>query len=231
MKFIYLIVFTLVTSINAQTMSIFIKATNSGWYPEFLKPVVKNITMDSTNKRILDIGTGPGTLPKMLNATNSNLEIIGIDIDSSMIKEAQKIPLSNNVSFQHQKINSALEFPSNQFDVVSFCSVLFLLDSEVRNNLLSEALRVVKPNGKIIVLTPTGIKPIYSSFIEVWRYPFSSNNFTFIIWKIATSRSGRKWKKQKWLEEYSKIKKLNYEWNLTFNNNASIEIITKSFNN
>jgi hypothetical protein len=106
-----------------------------------------------------------------------------------------------------------------------------LIDDNIKTELMNEALRVLRPNGKIIILTPSGKKPILSSFIEVWRYKFSFSNFTFPIWKIATTGGGRKWQRQKWLENYAIENQLNYTVNLTFNNNAIIEIISKKINN
>jgi len=214
-------------SLKAQNMSIFSKATKSGWYPEFLKPVVETITDNSENHTILDIGTGPGTLPEMLIKKDSDLQITGIDIDSTMITEAKSRLSHKNASFRIQKINSPLEFANEQFDVVTFCSVLFLLDDTIKTELLNEAVRVLKENGRIIILTPSGKKPILTAFIEVWRYKFSLNNFTFPIWKIATTSGGRKWQKRKWLESYAKENQLKYSASTTFNNNATIETITK----
>lgn len=220
---------TIITAM-AQNISVFSKATKSGWYTEFLNPVINVITRNAEQTKILDIGTGPGTLPQMLIAKDSSLQIIGIDIDSVMIDEARRRFAHKNVSYQNQKINAALDFPNNQFDVVTFCSVLFLVDDSTKTNLMNEAIRVLKPNGKIIILTPSGRKSILSSFLEVWKYPFSLNNFTFPIWKIATTRGGRKWQRQKWLESYARDNHLNYTSTLTFNNNATLETISKHIN-
>ncbi|MEB2782989.1 class I SAM-dependent methyltransferase [Algoriphagus sp. C2-6-M1] len=234
MKYIYTTATTLtmtIITVTAQNMSIFSKATQSGWYPEFLNPVIDIITSNAEQTEILDIGTGPGTLPQMLIKKDSSLQIVGIDIDSVMIDEARRRFTHKNVTYQNQKINAALDFPDNQFDMVTFCSVLFLVDDNIKTNLMNEAMRVLKPNGKIIILTPSGRKSILSSFLEVWRYPFSFNNFTFPIWKIATTRGSRKWQRQKWLESYARDNQLNYTSTLTFNNNATLETISKHINN
>ena len=211
-------------------MSIFLRATKSGWYPQFLQPVVKVVLADPGNNKLLDIGTGPGTLPEMLIKEDSNLNITGIDSSTSMINEAGKRLKHKNVSFQYGKANERLPFANEVFDVVTFCSVLFLPDDTAKTFLLKEALRVLKPNGKIIILTPSGKKLNISAFAEVWQFPFSLNNWTFLVWKIVTSRSGRKWQQQKWLASYSEFKKLSYSTFLTFNRNASIEIINKTNN-
>jgi ubiquinone/menaquinone biosynthesis C-methylase UbiE len=213
---------------KAQNTSLFSKATKSGWYPQFLKPVVEAIVSNSKNNKVLDIGTGTGTLPQMLIKKDSSLEIIGIDINMAMIDEAKKRFSHKKVLFQYQEPNTALDFVDNQFDVITFCSVLFLVDDSAKTSLVNEALRVLKPEGKIIILTPSGKKTILSSFIEVWQFKYSLNNFTFPIWKIATTGKGRKWQVQKWLKNYANEKQLNYTFNLTFNNNATIEIISKN---
>lgn len=208
--------------------TIFLRATISGWYPKFLKPVSEIINIDTENKKILDIGTGPGTLPALLVKENPALQITGIDIDSNMITEAKNRVSHKNVSFQLQKVNQALEFEDNQFDIVTFCSVLFLLEEKTRSFLVYEALRVLKQNGKIIILTPSGKKTMLSSFVEIWDYPFSFMNWTFIIWKTVTSGRARIWRKEKWLHHISMKNNLFYHQKLVFNDNANLEIITKS---
>ncbi|MBK7029884.1 MAG: class I SAM-dependent methyltransferase [Bacteroidales bacterium] len=115
----------IIITVTAQNMSIFTKATRSGWYPEFLYPVMEEITIMGEKKEILDIGTGPGTLPQLLIMKDSGLQVTGIDIDSAMINEAKRRFIHNHVKYQNQKINESLEFDSEQFDVVTFCSVLF----------------------------------------------------------------------------------------------------------
>jgi ubiquinone/menaquinone biosynthesis C-methylase UbiE len=212
-------------------MSVFLQATQSGWYPYFLKPVVEIIVNNSNHKTVLDIGTGPGTLPQMLAEQNQSLQITGMDINEKMIEEANLRMKHENIIFLHQQRNEALPFEDNTFDVITFCSVLFLLNNSTRNILMNEAKRALKPNGKIVVLTPSGNKPVPLSLAEVWQYPFSFNNYTFIVWKTATTHSGRKWKQQKWLAHYAQKNQLNYSASLTFNNNAWLEIISKQVNN
>jgi ubiquinone/menaquinone biosynthesis C-methylase UbiE len=124
--------------------SIFLQATKSGWYPEFLSPVVESVSANPENRQILDIGTGPGTLPKMLITKMPDLKITGIDINKIMIDEARESVLNKNVSFEYQNSKAPLPYADNQFDVVTFCSVLFLVDDCIKANLMNEALRVLK---------------------------------------------------------------------------------------
>ena len=150
-------------------MSIFIKATKSTWYREFLMPIAETILHDPAGKKILDIGTGPGKLPELLHSQNPSLLITGIDIDTTMIDEARKNLDTVNISWLYQKRDAPLEFARNEFDIVTLCSVLFLVNDQTKTWLLQEAMRVLKPGGKVIVLTPTGLKSIVSAFPEIGR--------------------------------------------------------------
>lgn len=227
-KIIILISLILSLTLKAQEMSILTKASQSGWYPEFLHPVLEaTLDTNNTNYNILDIGTGPGSLPEMLVKKDSSVLITAIDIDSAMITNVKARIKHKKIEFKHQQSGNHLDFTANQFDVVTICSVLFLLDENTKTKLMEEAFRVVKPNGKVIVLTPSGQKCAIASFVEVWRYPFSWNNFTFPIWKIATTGKGRKWNKEKWLKNWAFTKQYEYTSKNVFNNNATIEIITK----
>ena len=210
-------------------MSIFIQATRSGWYPEFLNPVVESVLDHPGDIEVLDIGTGPGTLPQMLISQNPALRISAIDTSRVMIDEARNVVPNKNIDFEYQQTNKPLPFAQAQFNVITFCSVLFLLDDKTKTNLMNEAIRILKPNGKIVILTPSGRKPILSSFFEVWKYPFSINNYTFLIWRLATTWGARSWQSQKWMEKYASENVMTYTKSLAFNNNATIEIISKHF--
>lgn len=228
MSLMYIIILLLIMATIATVCgSIFIKAQNSGWYPLFLQSVIDTINTDYYQK-ILDIGTGPGKLPELLIQKDSSLHIIGIDINASYIDAARRRVKHPNVSFQHENAGEKLEFSDNEFDVVTFCSVLFLLDNNTKTFLVNEAARVLKPSGKIIVLSPSGEKSIFSSIREINAFPKSRYNWTYIIWKTATKNRGNKWQKSNWLKEFSNTKKMKYLRTSTFNNNASIEILTKT---
>ncbi|MFI5137246.1 MAG: class I SAM-dependent methyltransferase [Sphingobacteriales bacterium] len=206
--------------------SIFLKAQNSGWYPAFLQPVVNAVSESRGADKILDIGTGPGKLPELLITHNPGLKITGIDTDANMIEEARKRLSHENVRFRYQEPGLPLDFNNNAFDIVMFCSVLFLLSENTKSLLMREALRVLKPGGKIIILTPTGKKSIAGAFTEVWRFPYSKNNWTFMVWRLLTSTQGKHWQKQKWSAQYAN--EHQYQFSYVFNNNATLEIITKS---
>lgn len=207
-------------------ISIFLKAQDSGWYHELLTPVVEAISANNGNRKILDIGTGPGKLPELLISRNDAMQITGIDISPSMIDESRKRLTHENVSFKYQKPGAPLDFADAEFDVVSFCSVLFLLDDDSKTFLMNEAVRVLKPDGKIVILTPSGKNPMISAFSKTWGFPYRRYNWTYLVWKTLTSNRGRAWQNQQWLVRYANEKELNYSTSLIFGSDATIETIT-----
>lgn len=201
-------------------------AQQSGWYPQFLQPVANAVNSSIKIGSVLDIGTGPGTLPALLKE-NNQLQITGTDISSSMIQRAKENVKASNVTFFVQDSNSFKSIPDSTFDVITICSVLFLLETKTRSNLLDEATRLLKPSGKIIVLTPSNKKSFLFALKDVWRFPFSKYNWTFFIWKTVTADRGNTWQKEKWLLQYSQSKQFEYTISNVFYDYATIEIITK----
>lgn len=229
MKYILIgaIILTIVITIKAQNMSPFEKATESGWYPHFLQPVIDSINNQGHNLKILDLGTGTGKLPELLIKQDSTHLITGIDIDSAFIRNAKVRVNHTHVNFDFQKINSKLDFPDSSFDIVTICSVLFLVDNATKQLLFSESLRILKPGGKIIVLTPSGRKSRISAFSDLRKFKNHKYNWTYILWKNLTMSGGQRWFETIWLKNIASENHLTYSSAFVFNENAYIEIITK----
>lgn len=204
----------------------FLMAQQSEWYKQFLTPVIDAVNASIPKGVILDIGTGPGTLPLLLKR-NPNLYIIGTDISESMIALAKKNINARNVSFYVQDENTFSSFVDSTIDAVTICSVLFLIDEEKRTKILQEVSRILKPSGKIIVLTPGGQKSFFSTFVDIHRFPFSKYNWTFFVWKRLTTNRAVVWNNQKWLYHYAIENNFHYSISNVFYDYAHLEIITK----
>ena len=192
----------------------------SPWYFEFLNPVIKEIDNGS---RILDIGTGSGKMLQLLYR-EKQVTGVGIDTEQAMLDEAKKKLI--NTPIQLQKIDAGQNYPfkTDSFDSVTICSVLFSLkEKEFVKQILSEALRVLKTNGKIIILTPTG----KSGFINLTKHFFSLKNKGIYVWYNATKKSAKKWTEEQYLKKYSIEKSLTYKKNEILKGFAQVEIIMK----
>jgi ubiquinone/menaquinone biosynthesis C-methylase UbiE len=96
---------------------------------------------------ILDLGCGEGTRLGLIKGDGKNLT--GIDVSEMAIKKAKaKYPQNSFVSGNIEK----LPFPDGSFDFVYSAFVFEHLDKP--EEVLQEALRVLKPGGKLLIIAP-----------------------------------------------------------------------------
>ena len=115
------------------------------------KEEIVEISIDSSPKKILDIATGTGDIAIKFSRIKGSI-IEAVDVSKNMLKIAHnKIEKLNihNINFKICEAEN-LVFEDNQFDIIS-------IGYGVRNftNLekgLSESFRVLKKNGKLIIL-------------------------------------------------------------------------------
>lgn len=133
------------------------------------KALKNHISADT--KFVLDIACGTGDFALQLIKNGVN-RVVGVDISEEMIKVGQqkvlKRGLQSNISLQLGD-SAGLEFDSDSFDVVT---VAFgVRNFEKRAQSLSEMLRVLRPQGEVIILefsTPTKfpIKQLYRLYFK-----------------------------------------------------------------
>jgi len=188
------------------------------WYRSFLNPVINEV---ETNSTLLDIGTGSGKLIQILS-NEKGVECTGVDTNSDMLKEAKSKLKNNVIKLLEIEPNKKLPFKDQSFDYVTICSVLFHLNDENKDLMLQDSTRLLKENGKIIVLTPTGI----GNFFSLTKHFFSLKNIGVFIWFFATRNRAKLWSKENYLEEYSLKNKLFYSSKIVMNGFARLEVIT-----
>jgi len=196
----------------------FSKIQETQWYYEFLQVVVDET---SENSSLLDIGTGTGKLIEML-VSEKRIECIGIDTNKSMLEEAKKKLSGLDVELLKVDKGSSIPFNNNSFDFVSICNVLFNQNTQTLINILNESIRVLKQDGKLIILTPTGKKSAYKT-----KGLLSIETISFNIWKRSTAQNGRIWVKNNFLGNFCKNENLEYFSKLVFHDLALMEIISK----
>ena len=124
------------------------------WYDLFLEPVLEALQPLPADADLLDIGTGTGGFIEQVARVQPDFQIVGTDINAEMLEQAQQRPFLSTIPLHLLDKDAPLPFADATFDVICFCSVLFLLDDP--SPLLDEAVRLLRPNGRIIILTPTG---------------------------------------------------------------------------
>jgi ubiquinone/menaquinone biosynthesis C-methylase UbiE len=116
-----------------------------------LRESVFNAVTYKPKDKILDLCCGTGTLILFLaKLLYQNCEIYGIDISQGQIHQAKKKNKVTNLRFM--VMNAAdLKFNNNRFDKVIISAALHEMDSQLRMKVLSEAFRVLKKEGFLII--------------------------------------------------------------------------------
>jgi len=113
---------------------------------------------------IVDVGCGTGTLGRELQFRFPDAQMIGIDISSGMIKEAQKH--SPNAQFL---CADAMQIPLPDQSVDLLVSNLMLQWVDDFNAVFQEWARILKPNGTLLFTTfgPDTLYELQSSWAQV----------------------------------------------------------------
>ena len=102
--------------------------------------------------RVLDLGTGTGSVARILAERFPNAEIVGVDLSPRMIDEARARTSAPNVRYDVADAQR-LPFASGEFDLVTLANMIPFFD---------ELTRVVAPGGHLIFSFSLGAgTPIY----------------------------------------------------------------------
>ena len=105
------------------------------------------------NEKILDVCTGTATNAITIAKEKTNAKIIGIDLSKDMLKVAQNKIRKNGLKNIRLYLMDAthLKFKSNCFDKILISLVLHELDEALAVKIITEANRVLKDGGEIII--------------------------------------------------------------------------------
>ena len=189
------------------------------WYFHFLYPVLQILQPLPENAKVLDVGTGAGKLLE-LGKSQTSFQWEGADTDKEMLVEARKRKTLRDTPL-HSLNPDVLPFENASFDAVTFCSVLFLIPNPLP--LLEETARILRPNGRLVALTPTGEGHVTPEVIS--QIGVQPRNWTFFLWRQMTSGNGRALAQKGTLAEFARQKNAAYNKQIVFNGLAAVEWI------
>lgn len=107
-----------------------------------------------TDVKILDMCCGTMTEGIMIAKKRKNAQIIGIDRSENMLRIAKEKIDNEHITNTKVKCCDATNtgLKSEQFDYITISLVLHEISTELAQKMLAEAHRLLKPNGKLIVL-------------------------------------------------------------------------------
>ena len=73
-------------------------------------------------RSVLDLGTGTGSVARLVAGRWSDAEVTGVDMSAGMVAEARRLTTSGSVRYEVAD-SSALPFPGGAFDLVGLASV------------------------------------------------------------------------------------------------------------
>ena len=105
---------------------------------------------DLSNKKILDVGSGTGTMATMIKQAHPSAEVVGIDGDPQIlgIARAKARDLGIATRFD-QGMSFALPYPNESFDVVLTTVMLHHLSRDDKQTTAREMYRVLRPGGQL----------------------------------------------------------------------------------
>lgn len=169
----------------------------------FIMPNMLKFMGDVKGKRILDLGCGEGGYSRELAKRGARL--VSVDCSKKAIDYAVKLSKEEELKIKHyvRNSNDLFDIDSETFDIV-LCSMM-LMDCEDLDGTLKEAVRVLKPGGRLFasVLHPcfdgnhdtgigrqgTGIdrEVVVKNYFEPkeWEAPLWSGTIP-VIWRHRT---------------------------------------------
>jgi len=144
----------------------------SKFYDSFLEPmnsVLRSIGFKmlppKSGMKVLDIGCGTGA--HLVHYQKVLCQVFGVDTSPSMLKRAQ-LKLGERADLRLVDA-STLPFPNYNFDIILMSTVLHEMAPDLRVKVLTEAHRVMKESGRILIIDfhPGPLKPLKGWIIKI----------------------------------------------------------------
>lgn len=121
-----------------------------------LRELARHLPPGGPALRVLDVGCGHGNSACELLAHRPDLRIIGLDFSPVMLNAARRLSRGQPGAAQRtawaQADVTRLPLPANSADAIVAHSVFYMLHD--RAAFLDEAMRVLRPGGRLIMLDP-----------------------------------------------------------------------------
>lgn len=116
---------------------------------------------------VIDIGCGDGT--NMMFLKGKGIPAVGIELSANMVRRGkERYPELENSILEGSALK--VKFPDHTFDVAMMTGVLHHIYSRTEQmKAVKEALRVVKPEGVLIIRESNLLNPLFWMF---WNYIF-----------------------------------------------------------
>lgn len=144
-------------------------------YRDELTDITRSGRFD-TDANILDAGCGSGVVTRYLAQSYPEAAVHGCDFSALRVEQAKRAAEGlANLHLRHAGLDS-LPYPANHFDLIVCRFVLQHLRPKVRDQVLREFLRCLKPGGTVRIIETDGLffnlSPISARLarqLELWK--------------------------------------------------------------
>ncbi len=155
-----------------------------------LRELTVNLAQLGPGDQVLEVGCGTGTLSLAAKQKVGPAgKVDGIDMLPQMIELSRRkaVQASADVTFQLGSID-AIPFPANQFDAVLSSFMIFHMSEEVRRRGILEIQRVLKPQGRLLVLDVTPpANPVQRVIANTFMGDFMQHDLRELLPLLETS--------------------------------------------
>lgn len=123
----------------------------TSWWNHCAGMVDRFPAVDGRKRIVLDLGCGPGISAQAFQATAPGDVVVGLDLSAQMLRHATRTDPEKKVGWLR---GDALSLPiaDASVDVVTGHSFLYLLPD--RRRAMQEIARVLRPNGRMVLVEP-----------------------------------------------------------------------------
>ena len=115
----------------------------------------RKVVFDTIGKKdnVLDLCTGTATNAIAIAKKNPNAKIVGVDLSKDMLVVArEKVNKESLANVRLYRMDATqMNFKDESFDKVLLSLVLHETDEELAKKIIKEAMRVMKPDGELVV--------------------------------------------------------------------------------
>ena len=140
----------------------------------------KYLAEDSKKVKVLDIATGTGRTLQQIQSALPEVELYGLDLSGSYLKQASKYLSSRSGDLVQLTKGNAEKMPFSDasFQAITCVFLFHELPRDARQNVLKECLRLLEPGGTLVLADSIQIEdspeftPIMENFHKIFHEPF-----------------------------------------------------------
>jgi len=123
---------------------------HSGDRQESMRDFLAEVTDARDGQTVVDLCTGTGS--SALRLARAGARVIGIDFSAGMLREAKRKSVGDSGIQWVQADARALPISSGSVDRATCAYAMYELSGSVRSDVLQEVLRILKPEGKFVLM-------------------------------------------------------------------------------